>query len=822
MASTSDSHVTRPPTEAPPIQVGAAPVDSTGTVPETRSDQGTAELSPSDPMQGVRSPAAVSGHEILGELGRGGMGVVYRARQIGLNRMVALKMILSGNHAGRQELARFKAEAEAIARLQHPNIVQIHEIGEHDGLPFFALEFCAGGSLARKLDGKPLSAEPAAQLVETLARAMAAAHRASIVHRDLKPANVLLTGDGVPKIADFGLAKRLDEAGLTGSGAVMGTPSYMAPEQARGEVRTIGPAADIYALGAILYECLVGHPPFKADSAFATITQVIFDEPAPPSRIQRTLPRDLETICLKCLQKDPAKRYASADELADDLARFLAGEPIAARPVGRLERAWRRVRRNPVLAGVGVAAVGLLVVVVLLVMRGDPPRPDPVVAPPAPREEEVLQAVAELDRSDRVWRLEHLPEFRRTLIPDEQNAALRVQAAKRSLPPGWPGREQQQLLDNLHQLPPRTPLTPQQAAAVRASWTQVEPALAEARPLAGFSRGRYLVSWNRDAITTPLPHLVVVREVSQLLLLDSALRCHDGDIDGSLHTCQALLNAGRSIGDEPLAISQLSRIACAALACRALERSLGQGNASESALAAVQKLLEDDTGQPMLLSLARGERASMHWLMTAIEVGDFKLSELLVVMAKSQGETPDPAVIEATEARLIPSVRASHAWLLRHLTEFVEIAKLPVHEQLDRVQGWPGAVKAAPDVAHLMAIDGPKLIAANQRHQARLRCATVAVAAERFRLQHNRWPEKLADLSPKLLKQILLDPYDGQPLRLRHLPDGIVVYAVGPDGMDDNGNLDRANPDRAGSDLGFRLWDHEKRRPAASDGVDQR
>ena len=290
------------------------------------------------------------GYEILRELGRGGMGVVYQARHTKLNRLVALKMILAGSHAGAADLARFQTEAEAIARLQHPNIVQVYEVGEHEGKPFFSLEFCAGGSLEKKLNGTPLPPREAAALVETLARAMQAAHEQHVIHRDLKPANVLLAEDGTPKITDFGLAKKLDEAGQTASGAVMGTPSYMAPEQAGGRSEQMGPLVDVYALGAILYECLTGRPPFKGTTAMDTIMQGVADEPVPVRRLQPQVPADVETICLKCLQKEAGRRYESAAALADDLRRFVEGRPIVARPVGRVEQATKWVQRNPVLA----------------------------------------------------------------------------------------------------------------------------------------------------------------------------------------------------------------------------------------------------------------------------------------------------------------------------------------------------------------------------------------------------------------------------------------------------------------------------------------
>jgi WD40 repeat protein/tRNA A-37 threonylcarbamoyl transferase component Bud32 len=308
---------------------------------------------------------AVSGYEILAELGRGGMGVVYQARQTKLNRLVALKMVLAGAHAGPEDLARFQAEAEAVASLQHPHIVQIFEVGRHAGLPFFALEYLEGGSLQDKLRGASLPPREAAQLVETLARAMHAAHGRGIVHRDLKPANVLLDRDGRAKITDFGLARRVEGgAGLTQSGAIMGTPSYMAPEQAAGRSKEVGPAADVYALGAVLYECLTGRPPFKAATALDTVLQVLSEEPVPPRRLQPQVPADLETICLTCLHKEPGRRYASALALADDLQRFQAGEPIRARPVSRRQRLAKWVKRRPAqaaLLAVSGLALALLV-----------------------------------------------------------------------------------------------------------------------------------------------------------------------------------------------------------------------------------------------------------------------------------------------------------------------------------------------------------------------------------------------------------------------------------------------------------------------------
>jgi serine/threonine protein kinase len=328
------------------------------------------------------------------------MGVVYKARQLGLKRLVALKMILHGAHAGIEERMRFRIEGEAIARLQHPNIVQVYQIGEHEGLPFFSLEFCGGGSLADRLAKGPLSPREAAALVVTLARAVHAAHQQGIIHRDLKPGNILFTGGAgqpavVPdaniavaasgfstpdkvatislKITDFGLAKRLDQAGQTRTGSILGTPSYMAPEQASGQGAAVTTLADVYALGAILYECLTGQPPFRGATALDTILAVLEQSPVSPSTRRPGLDRGLELICLRCLEKDPTRRYNSAVALADDLQRWLTGEPLSVRPhsLFLLVRSW--VRQNFGSAGwtviIGLACglvVGLSMWIVLI------------------------------------------------------------------------------------------------------------------------------------------------------------------------------------------------------------------------------------------------------------------------------------------------------------------------------------------------------------------------------------------------------------------------------------------------------------------------
>jgi hypothetical protein len=333
----------------------------------------------------------VPGYDVLGELGRGAMGVVYKARQHSLGRLVALKMLAPGAAGSAGHAARFRAEALLTARLHHPNIVQIYEIGTHQGQPFFALELVEGGNLASHLRGNPQPVNDAARLMVVLARAVHAAHSRGIIHRDLKPANILLAREGEPgregeapaeppaparggagsagaspsrrppKITDFGLAKDLGSGGDSQTGDILGTPCYMAPEQARGRVREVGPAADIYALGVILYEMLTGRPPFMAGTWMETLREVQERQPVPPRRLRAATPRDLETICLKCLAKEPPRRYASAAALADDLERFLDGRPIRARRVSLRERAVKWVRRRPALAALLAVAAAALV-----------------------------------------------------------------------------------------------------------------------------------------------------------------------------------------------------------------------------------------------------------------------------------------------------------------------------------------------------------------------------------------------------------------------------------------------------------------------------
>lgn len=319
---------------------------------------------PLGPMNDSEVWPEIPGYEILSVLGQGGMGIVYKAKHEALNRFIALKQLQSRVTDTDELQRRFQAEAEALASLQHPNVVQIYEIFYQEDSTFLSLELVEGGSLAQRLQEGTLPPRHAAQLIEVLARTMQDAHDEGILHRDLKPANVLISEAGVPKITDFGLARKIDVSGDTKTGVMIGTPSYVAPEQARGIEDWSTPAVDIYALGAVLYETLTGRPPFRAVSAFETLRQVVQAEPAPPSQLQPELPRDLETICLKAMRKDPAQRYESCSALAEDLRRFLDGEPIYARRISWLQRQVKRAKRHPLITTLST----LLFVVILFLL----------------------------------------------------------------------------------------------------------------------------------------------------------------------------------------------------------------------------------------------------------------------------------------------------------------------------------------------------------------------------------------------------------------------------------------------------------------------
>ncbi len=372
--------------EAPTIAPGTIPgppilATSPSSVHEEATmalrDQATIDVPAFRPFQPDSSSAPrvryFGDYEIIRELARGGMGVVFQARQVSLNRVVALKMILAGQLADETDIKRFYTEAEAAANLDHPGIVPIYEVGQHEGQHYFSMGFVEGQSLSQRVAGGPLPPREAAALLVKVAEAIEFAHQRGVIHRDLKPANILIDAAGNPRVTDFGLAKKLKEdSGLTGSGQIMGTPSYMPPEQAGGSRGEVGPVADVYALGATLYALLTGRPPFQAASVMDTLLMVIADDPVPLRRLNASVPRDLDVICLKCLEKNPGRRYASARALADDLGRWLRHEPILARRASSVERIVRWTRRRPAAAALLfliLAAVAASIGVVLRDIR---------------------------------------------------------------------------------------------------------------------------------------------------------------------------------------------------------------------------------------------------------------------------------------------------------------------------------------------------------------------------------------------------------------------------------------------------------------------
>jgi hypothetical protein len=419
--------------------------------------------------------------------------------------------------------------------------------------------------------------------------------------------------------------------------------------------------------------------------------------------------------------------------------------------------------------------------------------------------EELEEAVAETDRLDPGWELDDLEAHRR-VIPDRRNGGLQVEAAHNNLAKNWQSAPIFEKLEYLDLEPPVL-LDEAQTKALRAELTKQARALLDARRLQDFPRGRFPIHWTEDGLHTLVPHLEQVRSVANLLGYDVLLRARDGDGDGALASARAALNAGRSVGDEPLLISLLVRIACQAVAVRRLEQALAQGLPSDEALAGVQKALEEEARQPLLLIGLRGERASLHRFMTSLEGGKVNLGDMFGHHGvRNLKEQIDDFLAGNT-------AESSHAWMLRFLSRAVEIAKRPLGKQRHLFQELEADLQEAPPLARMLVPATVKVREAHLRILAQLRCAAVALAVERYRRRHDRWPAGLKALvRARLLRELPADPYEGKPLRFRKVKGGVVVYSLGPDGQDNQGQLDRKNTHASGTDLGFQLWDLENRR----------
>jgi hypothetical protein len=423
--------------------------------------------------------------------------------------------------------------------------------------------------------------------------------------------------------------------------------------------------------------------------------------------------------------------------------------------------------------------------------------------------QQLADAVAEADRLDPGWRLEDIDSKRRVVAP-EANAANQVVAVRKVLPSSWMKDLE---LDN----PPNAPEPPVQlraadAASLQDELGQVQPALAEARKLKDLPHGRFPLAYSPGWIGTLIPHVQETRDIANFLGHDVLLRAQQGDIDGAVLSCQALLNTGRALGDEPFLISQLVRIAIRSIALRKLERVLAQGQASPGVLADFQKLLEDEEAQPLLLFGARGERAGMDSLMKEMQKGTISVSQVMGNPSPTRWKAGPIDVDAMLSPLLVGPFAMNHAALLRYLNQVVEIAKQPIEDQPALLKELEATIPDQPALVRLMVPGIGKVGEALRRSTAELRCAIVLLAAERYRLAHGRWPESVGELVPDFLAKVPTDPYNRRPVRLRRLDDGLVIYSVGPDGQDDGGNVNRQNNVAPGSDLGYRLWDVDQRR----------
>jgi tRNA A-37 threonylcarbamoyl transferase component Bud32 len=785
-------------------------------------DDTTAAWGPNNPQR------TLGKFELINLVGAGAFGSVYKARDKELGRIVAVKIPRPGNVGSSGESDRFLREARSVAQLRHPSIVPVFEIGQDSGTPYLVSEFVHGITLADLLTSERPPPRVATEIIAELADALHYAHEQGVIHRDVKPSNIMLETRGkdhatsaslsrrhFPRLMDFGLAKR--DAGditMTTEGQVLGTPAYMSPEQARGESHSVDGRGDVYSLGVILYQLLTGELPFKGNSRML-LHQVLNEEPKPPRQRDPKVLKDLETICLKAMAKEPARRYTTANEMAGDLRRFLRGEPIRARAVGRFERVWRWCRRNPAVTGLSAAVVVLIAGLALLAasrIRPDrvaPPLPPPFPAPkvqPDATADDLLQVVSELDRTDPGWRLEDMDKSRKKVPPERDGVAQVRTITPVLLSQHWPAPEASTRMMAIWNQPLPLRLGVKDVGFLRGELAKVSEPLARARQIYKFPEGRFRIVWSRNATETLLPEHQDTRNVVNLLQWNVLVQIHDGSIDGALDDCRNILTCARYL-DDPGPIVQLIRLTFVHSGVGSVERALSAGVGQDAQLAALQTLFADEAAYPRLLVAARGERGALHWTLTAVGAGDFDLTKL----AASYG--PEAKEKLAGVPRGL-AFRPFHAVVLREMTRWVEITRKPLHEQRILVERWDRERgQNLGENAFLVDFDAGPLTRGALREQANSQAALVALAAERYRLVKKDWPADLAALVPGYLAEIPRDPFDGQPMRYRRIPDGITIYAVGLDGVDNQGALDRTVKMPDGTDIGFQLWDLAKRHP---------